>query len=79
MAPVETDSDNRMSAKKNLCIVFLLLTAENSDPEQRMAWPGPTIRFANAADRSNERTRSAGKCGQIYGGLTANGGRCGPT
>jgi hypothetical protein len=26
-----------MSAWKNLCIVFLLLTAENSDPEQRVA------------------------------------------
>jgi hypothetical protein len=29
---VESDSDNRVSAMKNFDIVFLLLTAENSNP-----------------------------------------------
>jgi hypothetical protein len=32
-----------------------------------MASPGQTIQIANAANRSNERTKSAAKCGQIYG------------
>jgi hypothetical protein len=32
MAPLEIDSDNRVSTRKNLYIVFLLLTAENSNP-----------------------------------------------
>jgi hypothetical protein len=37
-----------------------------------MARPGQIIQIANAANRSSERTKSAGKCGQIYGGPIAN-------
>jgi hypothetical protein len=33
-----------------------------------MASPGQTIQIANAADRCDERTKSAAKCGQICGG-----------
>jgi hypothetical protein len=32
-AAAERDSDNKVSARKNLDIVFLLLTAENSNPK----------------------------------------------
>jgi hypothetical protein len=37
MAAVETDSDNRMSAGRYLCIVFLHTDGKNSDPEKRVA------------------------------------------
>jgi len=37
-----------------------------------MTRPGQTIQIANAANRSNELPRSAGKCGQIYGGRNLN-------
>jgi hypothetical protein len=33
-----------------------------------MASPGQAIQIANAANRSDQRTKSATKCGQIYGG-----------
>jgi hypothetical protein len=33
-----------------------------------------SIQITDAANRSNERTKSAGKCGQIYGGPTFNFG-----
>jgi hypothetical protein len=32
------------------------------------------IQIANATNRGDERTKSAGKCGQIYGGLASNSG-----
>jgi hypothetical protein len=37
-----------------------------------MASPGQIIQIANAANRSDEKTKSAAKCGQIYGGPVAN-------
>jgi hypothetical protein len=43
------------------------LTAENSNPNGTMASPGQTIQIAHAAKRSDEDTKSAAKCGQIYG------------
>jgi hypothetical protein len=73
MAPLETDSDNRVSARKNLCIVFLHSDAR--ELKSRIARSGPITQIANAADRSNEQTRNAGKCGQICGGPIANTGR----
>jgi hypothetical protein len=54
MAAVETDSDNMKSARKNLCIVILLQTTENSNPEWSLASPTPAIRVAEAADSSNQ-------------------------
>jgi hypothetical protein len=74
MAPVEIDSDKRMSGRKNLCIVFLHSEHREFQPEECAARSGPTIQIANAANRSNELTKSAGKCGQIYGGPIANAG-----
>jgi hypothetical protein len=69
MAPVETDIDNSVSAKRNLRIIFLHSgIGEFRIPRGAWRQPGRTLRWQVQVNRSNERTRSAGKCGQIYGG-----------
>jgi hypothetical protein len=59
MAPVETDSDNRTSGRKNLCIVFL--HSNRREFQSLIAQginPGPTVQIANAANCSNEQTEA---------------------
>jgi hypothetical protein len=71
MAPEESGTDIRISARKNLRIVFLHSEArENLDPvsHDRDRYVG----IANAANCSNARYRNAGKCGQICGDPLAN-------
>src|SRR5260370_18053663 len=68
MATEETDSDNKVSAKKNLDIVFLLLTAENSNPKSTWHHRDRLFRLQTPRTAAGEPAKSAGKCGQIYGG-----------
>jgi hypothetical protein len=70
MAPVEADSDRRVTTKKKLRIVFLYSEGREFQPDSTRHWQ--TIQTANAANRSDERTKSAAKCGQIYGGPMVN-------
>src|SRR5882757_6329135 len=72
MAPEETGTDNRMRARKNFCIVFLhFSTAENSDPEWRRGMTGTDYSDCKRRDPQRRKTRSAGKCGQIYDGAAS--------
>ena len=66
-----TDSDNRVSARKNFRIVFLHSDAQRFQSPNHARHDRTDYSDCNAANRSSERTRSAGKCGQIYGGLDA--------
>jgi hypothetical protein len=43
---------------KNFCIVFLLLTAENSNPNCTWHHRDGLFRLQNAANRSNERPKA---------------------
>jgi len=61
MAAVEADSDNTVTTRKNLRIVFLYLKPEDSDPNAHGTTGGYGL--ANAAERSDEGTKGAGKCG----------------
>jgi hypothetical protein len=71
MAPVETDIDKSVQAKRILRIIFLY--SEAGEFRARTARGMNRDRqMAGAANGNNEQTNSAGKCGQIYGGAFAN-------
>jgi hypothetical protein len=67
MAPVEADSDKRVATKKYLRIVFLC--PQNRRIRTRFAWasPGRLFRMTCATNRTDQCSKSAGKCGQICG------------
>jgi hypothetical protein len=76
MAPVEADIDKSVSAKRNLRIIFLHSgTGEFRSRAAHGVNRDGLMRWQVQVNRSNERTNSAGKCGQIYGGSFAKTGR----
>jgi hypothetical protein len=71
MAPVETDIDKSVHARRNLRIIFLY--SEAGEFRARTARGVNRDRqLAGAANGNNEQTNSAGKCGQIYSGAFVN-------
>jgi hypothetical protein len=49
------------------------VTAENIHPDST-GLNGKMLQIANATNRGDEQTKSARKCGQIYGGRIPNTG-----
>src|SRR5258707_382242 len=54
MAPVDTDNDNRIRAKKNLRIVFFHFDGRESNPNSTWHNRDRLIQIASAANRSGE-------------------------